>query len=253
MIDGEQITKDTFVADVECFESLSSTNDHALQRSAEATCKKPLLVIAEQQTAGRGRGGNSWWSSTGALTFSLLYQTVTSDPPPYISLAAGVAVCEAVRDLAPDINVGLKWPNDIYIGERKLAGLLIERPSHSRRDVVLGIGLNVNNTFTDAPADIQQRAISLVDAAGQTFDSQLVLTKLLQHLEVAIAAIDSDPQWLPSKWQELCILRGRHVVIEAGGQQYAGICQGIDDTGAIVIDTPAGQKNLISGVVHSFL
>ena len=122
----QQIRRETFVADVEFHEQLSSTNDRAIEVANDPALLKPTLIVARDQTAGRGRGNNQWWSSEGALTFSLLLDGDASchqqRPWSLVSLSMGVAICDAILALCPDLDVGLKWPNDVHILGRKVAG-----------------------------------------------------------------------------------------------------------------------------------
>ena len=252
VFDTQQIQRETMVEQVELFATLPSTNDHAMQRAGDADCPKPLLVVAQEQTAGRGRGANRWWSTDGALTFSLLLDGGTPEPRPTISLAIGVALCDAIHTLRGKVTAGLKWPNDVYIEGRKVAGILIERPSHANRDYVVGIGLNVNNSVESAPAELQETATSLADVLGRRLDPQVVLIGLLQQIEKSVAALVADADTLHDRWRELCILNGRFVVIEAGQTQHAGICQGIDDAGSLLIETPQGVVRCNSGMIRSF-
>jgi len=250
--DAAQIERETSVASVEIFESLSSTNDYAITRVGDENLLLPLLVIAEEQIAGRGRGANQWWSSEGALTFSLLVDGLDNVPAAFLSLAVGVGLCDAVRSMGGGFDAGLKWPNDIFLGDKKAGGILIECPAAATGQFVIGIGLNVNNSIADAPPEVVARATSLSDVAGELLDSQRVLIMLLQHVEDAIAAIDADLQGLQRRWQELCILSGRQVTLETSEGTLTGICQGIADDGALLVETPQGQKRCLSGSVLSF-
>ncbi|REJ69899.1 MAG: biotin--[acetyl-CoA-carboxylase] ligase [Planctomycetota bacterium] len=252
MFDPARIQRETFVADVELFESLPSTNDYAAGRAAAGFSGRPLLVVAEQQTAGRGRGANRWWSCSGALTFSLLLDELSNAPVARLSLAAGLAICEALRALDPRLETRLKWPNDVYLDERKVAGILIERIASAPETLILGVGLNVNNRLADAPDEVRSRAMSLADATGAELSPEQVLIAVLQHLEAAYAVLDEHPWPTLDRCRELCLLRGRQVVIDVGEQQHAGRCLGIDDDGALVIETPAGQSRCATGVVTSF-
>lgn len=252
IVDCERIKKETLVADVEVFATLPSTNDHALKRAADRDCQKPLLIFAEQQTAGRGRGTNRWWSDGGALTFSLLTESIPTASSSSISLAMGVAACDAIRGLGGDLDAGLKWPNDVYLAGRKVGGILIERLSYHSGDLVVGVGLNVNNSLHCAPAEISETATSLVDVARRLHNLQLVLIRLLQHIEKAFAALRSDQRWLQHRWRELCILSGRRVVVDIAHRRHAGLCQGIDDDGALIVQTASGPVKCVNGVVKAF-
>ncbi|MCA9419132.1 MAG: biotin--[acetyl-CoA-carboxylase] ligase, partial [Candidatus Omnitrophica bacterium] len=139
--DIESIKSESFVRTVESYRELASTNDLALQRATIEALDTPLLVIAERQTAGRGRGGNQWWSAPGALTFSLLIDRETLDlreaSDPRLSLTTGLAVSDALVDILPIGDFQLKWPNDIYLESRKVAGILLERSSTTPNRLVV--------------------------------------------------------------------------------------------------------------------
>src|SRR5262245_50492595 len=127
MFDLARIAGSRLVAEVDSHHTLASTNDRALELATRGDPKLPLLVLAERQTLGRGRGANRWWSAPGALTFSLaidgrLGTTPPQSLPPW-SLAAGLAVCEALADLVPRGDWRVKWPNDIFLSGRKVGGI----------------------------------------------------------------------------------------------------------------------------------
>ena len=106
------------------------------QRAADANCHTPLLIVADGQTAGRGRQGNSWWTGDGSLAFSLLFDPETFScprrPEPRVALVVGVAIIDAIGPRIPAARVGLHWPNDVFVGEKKLAGILVEVLSDGR-------------------------------------------------------------------------------------------------------------------------
>ena len=130
--DLNRITGSTFVKRVEFHQAIDSTNNRALQVARTAEYESPLLVLAESQTQGRGRGTNLWWAQPGALTFSLLIKTDQAQLPPdrwpQVSLTAGLAVCEAIEEFVGEPAIQLKWPNDVYVRQRKACGILIEMP-----------------------------------------------------------------------------------------------------------------------------
>jgi BirA family biotin operon repressor/biotin-[acetyl-CoA-carboxylase] ligase len=248
----ERITIETFVNDIEAFDRLASTNDYALQCSREGKRSKPLLVVTQQQIKGRGRGKNQWWSGKGSLTFSLLVDSAASlqsaRPSPLTSLIVGVAVCEALLALCGDIDVKVKWPNDVYIRGRKVAGILIECPTHVGSDVVIGIGLNVNNTIQAAPQELANTATTLLDEMGQEYPLDRVLIQLLQHLEEGFSQ-----QTFASRFRELCILTDKQVIIDVGNRTFSGLCTGIDEDGALVLQTEDGPEKIVAGVIRSFV
>src|SRR5262245_30735712 len=130
MFDLGRIESCGLVARIDYHESIGSTSDRAIELGVLDESELPLLVLAESQTAGRGRGVNRWWSAEGALTFSLVLQAPCERLPPdrwpQVALVAGVAVCEALEGLVPQAEVRVKWPNDVYLGSGKVCGILCE-------------------------------------------------------------------------------------------------------------------------------
>ncbi len=252
----ELIKSDTFVRTIESYRKLPSTNDLALQR---ATCKEldtPLLVLTEIQTAGRGRGSNQWWSSPGALTFSLLIDTKDSElrvgGDPRLSLATALSVRDAFRKILTGGDIQLKWPNDVYIGSRKVAGILLERSSISPDRLAVGIGINVNNSMSAAPDEIRTRATSLHDTSGSHFPLCDVLTTILKQIAIRFRMLTAEDSWLAEEWENSCLLHNRIVQVKSGKRLIEGVCHGIDEQGALVIDTQSGLQRLVSGVVLRF-
>jgi BirA family biotin operon repressor/biotin-[acetyl-CoA-carboxylase] ligase len=246
-----RIAAESGIASLEYQPQVASTNDWALQLAADEQRRWPLLVLTARQTSGRGRGANQWWSSDGALTFSLVINTAASSLPtqrwPQIALATGLAVCEALETLFPSGIFGLKWPNDVYLSGRKLCGILVESPSHRGR-VVIGVGINVNNSFAAAPPALQQTATSLADAAGAEFDLNDSLIEVLQRMIDSLTALGQGTTF-GDRFSRYCLLTGHVVQIESGRQRLAGRCQGIDDNGALILKTAAGLERIVSGSV----
>jgi BirA family biotin operon repressor/biotin-[acetyl-CoA-carboxylase] ligase len=262
-IDVARIRRSAFVADVESHELLASTNDRAIELSCSETLATPLLIVATEQSAGRGRGLNRWWSETGGLACSLVIDpsrdliSRSSSPLeperwPRVALAAAVALCDVLQDLLPARDVALKWPNDILLNGKKLAGFLVEIPPAVPavpRRLVLGMGVNVNNFLKHAPAEIQSMATSLVDAAGRTFEMTAFLAAWLEQFESRLLALAGDDPRLPERWQSLCALTGRTVELQSGNRQVRGLCSGIADDGALLIDSGNGPERLYAGAL----
>lgn len=257
MLDLSRIESTGLVAQVEHHAEIASTNDRAVALAGRDDVPLPLLVIAERQTAGRGRGANRWWSAAGALTFSLLVETsdaaLAPEKWPQFSLTAGLAICEALARHAPHHLWGLKWPNDVFVDERKICGILIEAPSAARRRLVIGIGINVNNSFASAPEELQQRATALCDVLGRELSATEVLLDVLRALErrwqllaqLGFAAIVDD-------WRRYCILDGRTVTLVQGHERIVGQCQGIDEMGCLILQTAAGRRTCVAGSIEKF-
>ncbi|MFG0333905.1 MAG: biotin--[acetyl-CoA-carboxylase] ligase [Maioricimonas sp. JB049] len=254
MIDADRLISTTFVHHVQLHEELASTNDHAMRHSG--TLAPATLIVARRQTAGRGRGTNRWWSSDGALTFSLLIDPVDWNLPtprwPELSVTVGTAIATALGPLTDFADVRLKWPNDVYLAGRKVCGILVEVASTNPGRLVVGIGLNVNNSFADAPDDVRQRAISLCDHEQRQFDMTDLLERLLVQIDGDMTALAGQPADLQSRWRNLCLLSGRFVTINDGRRRIEGTCLGIDDDAALLVQTALGPQRIYSGVVEVF-
>ena len=201
-----------------------STNERA-KALAAAGAPHGTLVTAAEQTAGRGRQGRSWLAQAGA---AVLMSVVLRPPPEALPLAAAVAVAEAVP-----VETAIKWPNDVLVDGRKLAGILVEgRPQEGW--VVLGIGLNVSGI----PEEVADIAASLGDA-----DRDEVLAALLERLEARLA---SPLEEVLDEWRRRDALHGRQIAWDGG----AGVAAGIDADGALLVDTDDGRVALVAGEVH---
>ncbi len=248
----ETLTTCDAVARVEYHETLGSTQDRACEIARLADPGPlPLVVVAEEQTAGRGRGTNRWWTSRGGLSFSLLFDpadwSLAGEPRPERSLAVGVAIVDAIQPLAGPQRVGLHWPNDVFAAGRKLAGVLIEVLPGGRH--VIGIGLNVNNDFDDAPDDVRARATSLAQLAGCSQNRTALLVDLLTCLKRSIRESAARPEEFGRRFGELCQQTGNELTIEVGGKRTTGHCAGIAPDGALLLETAAGWQKFYSGVL----
>jgi BirA family biotin operon repressor/biotin-[acetyl-CoA-carboxylase] ligase len=252
-IDLDKLLAVGVIARAEHYETIPSTHDraHEVARSADPG-PLPLLVAAEQQTAGRGRGANRWWTGRGSLAFSLLFDpadwNLPNHPLPERSLAVGVAIVDTLRPLLADQVLGLHWPNDVFVSERKVAGVLIDVVPGGRH--IVGVGLNVNNTLADAPHDVRARAASLRDLTGRWFDRTALLVNLLENLQAAVQESAAAPQEFGARFGQLCLQLGRELTIEVGGQRTHGRCAGIAADGALLLETTTGPRKFYSGALR---
>jgi BirA family transcriptional regulator, biotin operon repressor / biotin---[acetyl-CoA-carboxylase] ligase len=253
----DHIVAESFVERVEYHEELDSTNSRALQMARdEASLPGVTLILTKHQTAGRGRGENRWWSGPGALTFSLLlsgeHLPLSSGDWPKTSLVAGLAIGEAIEEFVPGERARLKWPNDVYLCGRKVCGILVEATSGDHGMVAIGIGVNVNNSFDKAPDRLDQKAIALRDVAQHEVARVELLVAILWRFESRLRDLGSgDDQW-QQHWRQRCLLTGRTVELDAQGGRLVGTCHGIDEGGALVIETNSGLERCLSGVVVRF-
>ncbi|MCU1594033.1 MAG: biotin/acetyl-CoA-carboxylase ligase [Frankiales bacterium] len=218
---------------VEVLASAGSTNALVAER-ARAGETHGLVVVAEEQTAGRGRLDRSWLSPPRAgLTFSVLLRP--SGALGWVPLFGGLAVAQALRDHA-EVDASLKWPNDVLIGGKKVAGLLAEAVDGA---VVLGIGLNVTTRADELPHD---SATSLALEGAAATDRQTLLKAILRALNGALG--DRDV----AAYRALCGTLGRTVRLELpGNEAVEGVAEAVDDQGRLVIN---GVAFAAGDVVH---
>ncbi|MBE0604946.1 MAG: biotin--[acetyl-CoA-carboxylase] ligase [Deltaproteobacteria bacterium] len=212
-----------------------STNRVAMEM-AENGARHGTVVFADEQTAGRGRMGRRWESPAGKnLYVSLLLRPpVPTVDAPSLALVAGVALADAVE--AVGVPSALKWPNDLYCGGRKAAGILAEMASDPDgvRHVVIGVGLNVNVVEDDFPEDLRGTATSLRICAGRTFRRVDVLVRLLDAFGARYAEfIGGGFASLRDGWDRRDFLRGRRVLLRRQGGEGWGTADGLDTVGAL--------------------
>jgi len=235
------------------FTELHSTNIRA-RELAESGAAQGEIVIAESQTQGRGRLGRRWESPP----LSNLYLSIVLRPglppkhAPQITLTAAVALVETVGFFLPRSPV-IKWPNDILVDGKKLAGILTEAACDTERVqyVILGIGLNVNYRAEAMPETLRRRATSMADRAGENLSRETVLVRLIHDLDRCYGELEeSGFAALRPRWEEHFGLRGRRVRVELGAQTIIGRAQGIDSQGALILETDDEQRrSIIAGDV----
>jgi len=226
-----------------------STNADLLQQ-ARAGAPAGLVLLAEAQTAGRGRLGRSWVSTPrAALACSVLLRPVAVPPSrrAWLPLLTGVAVASALRSEAA-VPARLKWPNDVLVADRKIAGILAEAHGDA---IVIGMGLNVSLTRAELPVPT---ATSLVLEDAACTDRERLLTAILGELGRRYAAWSADPDapGLHEEYLRWCATIGRTVRVELpGGAQLSGTATDVDMTGRLAVRTSAGTTLVSAGdVVH---
>lgn len=256
----------TWIDRVHQLAEVGSTNTAALEHAKRDPGDLAELFVTDRQTAGRGRGGNRWWSGDGSLAFSVLTRRLAIDAnaAPTLALTIGATLCGALSPLGE--RVSLKWPNDLYAtapadagrrGASKVGGVLIESiadPARgSGRRYVLGVGINVHNSLADAPEEVRRTATSLSEAAGGgRLTPADVLLACVQPLGDALRRVAAGDPALPALWRRHSLLTGRQITIETRAGRLSGRCQTIDDQGAITVQTERGTVTCVSGTVVDF-
>lgn len=243
----------TFGRPLHILAATTSTNDvakqYALQGALEGT-----VVLAEQQTQGRGRQGRSFASPPGVGVYLslLLRPQLALSRLPQLTLITAVAVAEAITTVSA-LPVTLKWPNDVEIYGRKTAGILTEAfvSAEAVPVVIVGIGINVNTTLAQFPVDLHPRVTSLALAAGHPVSRHRLIASLLEHLErlyYAFPTTGMEP--IRQRWLHYGAIVGRHVRFSQANTTATGIVQGLDDDGALLVQSPTGVVHrLFSGEV----
>lgn len=238
---------------VEVVDEVASTNATVAER-ARAGAPEGLVVAAEQQTAGRGRLDRTWETPPGSgLLFSVLLRpTAPTRSWPWLPLLTGYAVDKALK--AHGYDAGVKWPNDVLIGEQKVAGILVERiDTPAGPAAVVGVGLNVSTTAEELPVPT---ATSLALVSGSAPDRSQLLIDLLSSLREAYdawqAGGDLSGMRLLESYSAACVTLGRDVRVELpGGSTLVGRAEEIDPGGRLVVAGPDGPTPVGAGdVVH---
>jgi BirA family biotin operon repressor/biotin-[acetyl-CoA-carboxylase] ligase len=226
-------------------DEVDSTNDEAA-RALAAGRPAPFAIFARRQTRGRGRFGRTWHSeANGNLYSSFAFRPrLAPDSMQTFTLWLGVNLCELVARFVP-AEPGIKWPNDLVFAGRKAGGILTEArvDADQVRDLVFGLGLNVNSPAEAWPADLARQAVSLSELAGQALDLNRLTAALIGRMLLAYESFTEGTHRdrLAELWQRYDVLRGRPASVLEGGRRHGGTVVGIDDDGSLVLRDPRGR------------
>lgn len=234
----------TLGAEILVFEQTASTNDVAAQLAA-AGAREGLVVFAESQTKGRGRHGRAWASPRGkGLWFSVLLRpALPLDAFSRITVAASVAVVRAIRKTAV-LDPRIKWPNDITLHRKKVAGILTEV---QKKNAILGIGINVNCARRDFPAALAPLATSLAIETGRQQDRAALAVAVLEALDDCYHCALTDFDAVVAEWASCCATLGRQLTVKMGRRRIEGHAQALDAYGALLLRKDNGQIERILG------
>ena len=213
--------------------TVDSTNAYALEHLSDGA-----VYMADQQTHGRGRQGNSWDSQPG---LGLWFSTALQGNPQGLTFAAALAIRDAV---APRTTLKIKWPNDLLCNNKKLVGMLVE---HRNGWSALGIGINVLHQPSDFPEELREKATSLAQCAGQSWDRSALLQSILHELDQRVLQLRQGKfDALRKQWAEACDIIGR--TIKRG--DIEGTVTAIDEEGALILKTETGTQRIITGEIQ---
>jgi BirA family transcriptional regulator, biotin operon repressor / biotin---[acetyl-CoA-carboxylase] ligase len=243
-----------FDGEIHHFYKIGSTNTAAMTAAA-AGAQEGSVFLAEQQTAGRGRGANTWHSprSSGIYCSVILRPALPPSDVLVLSLASGLAVHAAIRQIDSKISLDLKWPNDLLIDGNKVCGILTEMNSEATRVrfIVVGIGINVNQTsFPDG-----LEAISLQQTTGREWSRVELVASLLKSLDHEYREVVQNPGARESILRRFAEnsswVHGKSVMVTENGGSMQGITEGLDERGFLRLRTPSGLQTVLSGMVRA--
>lgn len=244
-----------FESQVHHFYKIGSTNTSAMAAATEGA-PEGSVFLAEEQTAGRGRGAHAWESarSAGIYCSAVLRPKLSPSETLLLSLAAGLAVRSAIEHVNAGINVDLKWPNDVLINDKKACGILTEMTAEATRvrHVVVGIGVNVNQP--GFPKELEAEAISLRMATGSEWSRVALTAALLKSLDWEYRQFteraDARESILRRFAEQSSWVRGRQVRVENNGAAIEGVTEGLDERGFLLVRNAAGVQTILSGTVR---
>jgi BirA family biotin operon repressor/biotin-[acetyl-CoA-carboxylase] ligase len=236
--------------DIRVFEQTTSTND-VIEKLARDGVKEGVVVFAESQTKGRGRLGRKWVSPAHkGLWFSVLLRPdLRPQETTQLTVASAVALRRAIKNVT-GISAEIKWPNDILIAGKKVAGILTEMSAEldKVRYVILGIGIDVNLDAGEFPSELKKIATSLKIESGETVSRAELATAILRELDKdysrACGHFFAD---VADEWEENCTTIGKSVAVQIGERKIRGRAESLDDDGALLLRTEHGHLERITG------
>ena len=236
--------------DIRVFTETASTND-VVEKLARDGLPEGAVVFAEAQSGGRGRLGRTWVSPAGVgLWFSILLRPrLHPTSATQLTVLAAVAVARAI-ERQTELRPAIKWPNDVLVGHRKVAGILLEMSTELDRirHAVLGIGIDVNVPGEAFPQSIRTVATSLAAEAGHPIDRPALATQVLAELDHLYARLNAgDFHEVGDEWMRRCSTLGQHVTIHMGSRAVAGRAEALDEDGALLVRTEHGVLERIVG------
>ena len=232
------------------YAEVGSTNDVAAAL-AERGESEGTVVVADAQSAGRGRHGRTWASPPGAGLYMSMVMRPAAHAVGLLTIAAGVALADGIQ-AATGLRPQLKWPNDVYMDGRKLAGILAEAGTSAAgvQHVVLGCGINLMPAAY--PADVAARATSIESELGRPIDRGLLLVECLSALHIRYRELESNASAaVISRWRERAAsMFGRRVEWDVAGVTRHGVAEDIDGTGALLVRDGTSRARVISGEVR---
>ncbi len=254
-LDAESLLETKFIGKCYVFlETVDSTSTY-LAAMDPATAVHGTVVAADRQTAGRGRMQNTWHSPAGLnLYFSVLLRPdLVPEKTPQLALVTAVALMTALKNNFPALQPRIKWPNDILVQDRKLAGILCEMRVEADKihHVIIGAGINVNSRSETYPPELRGRAISLLDATGRKSSREKLIADILMELEKCYELwLEQGLPPFISIIEENSAISDREITVVTQDKKITGIARGLSDDGYLRLETPEGILEFPAGEVH---
>ncbi|MCD9021162.1 biotin--[acetyl-CoA-carboxylase] ligase [Cohnella silvisoli] len=250
-----KINTRNFGRNLRLLDVVASTQDE-LRRLAEEGASEGTLVIAEQQTSGRGRMGRSWVSPAGkGVWMSLLLRPPVPLPlTPQLTLLAAVALSRAISRVVP-VTIGIKWPNDLLVNGKKISGILLESAAEDERlrYVVVGMGISVNLDAEDYPEELLPKAVSLKMASGEAVNRSDLIAIILEEFE-RLYGLYLEQGFAPirSLWEAHAVTLNNQTTLNTPQGPVHGVPRGLDDMGGLKVELADGSyRTVYSGEVGS--
>ena len=239
--------------DIFYFRDTDSTNVRA-EDSANEGAPEGAIVVAETQSLGRGRRGRSWFSppGDGIYVSIILRPRLSPNEAPKLTLMASVAAAETLLSLTPT-SVNIKWPNDILIGGRKVAGILTEISADMDRIhyVIVGLGVNVNIPAESFPPEIRDSATSIFMETGRGYSRIRILQSYLESFEAHYETFNTEGfEPVMNRWRQLTDVMGKRITVDLINRTYTGVVLDVDDDGFLILqDNKGALMKIVSGDV----
>ena len=235
------LTTKKIARNIEYFRTLDSTNTEIFDMLKQNQAKSGDAIIADQQTAGRGRRGNTWISNPGeSITCSIIIKDEDDSLVKKLPLISGIAIIKGIKQLTK-LDCNLKWPNDILLDSKKIGGILIEKKdSH----FIIGIGLNVNESELDKSIE---NSTSIRLELGRTVQREPLLAFIFNHFETLLG---NNLSSIINEWESLCLHMDRMVKFHQSNQLMSVTFLGLNENGEANIQTDDGKKIINSGIIE---
>ena len=235
------LTTKKIARNIEYFRTLDSTNTEIFDMLKQNQAKSGDAIIADQQTAGRGRRGNNWISNPGeSITCSIIIKDEDDSLVKKLPLISGIAIINGIKQLTK-LDCNLKWPNDILLDSKKIGGILIEKKDGY---FIIGLGLNVNESELDKSIE---NSTSIRIELGRTVQREPLLAFIINHFETLLG---NNLSSIINEWESLCLHMDRMVKFHQSNQLMSVTFLGLNENGEANIQTDDGKKTINSGIIE---